>query len=144
MSREYPERPIPSVGVVVLRADGRILLVRRANPPSQGLWSLPGGGVELGETVAEAARREVREECGVECEPLEVFHAVDRVYRDGDGRVRYHYVIVEVLARWLSGEATHGSDAGAVGWYAPEELARLEITPGVAEVVAALIARSPA
>jgi ADP-ribose pyrophosphatase YjhB (NUDIX family) len=145
MSREYPAAPLPAVGVVVLRADGRLLLARRANPPAQGLWSLPGGAIELGETVAEAARRETREECGVECDPLPVHHVVDRVFRDADGWVQYHYVIVEVLARWVSGEGSPASDASAVRWFSPRELGATDITPGVDEVVAGLLARlSPA
>ncbi len=141
MSREYPEAPVAAVGVVVVREDGRLLLARRANPPAQGLWSLPGGRIELGETVVEAARREVREECGVECEPLEVFHAVDRVFRDREGRVQYHYLIVEVLARWVSGEVSPGSDASEADWFKTRELSSLDITPGVAEVVDALLSR---
>ncbi len=143
MSREYPEAPVAAVGVVVVREDGRVLLARRANPPAQGLWSLPGGRIELGETVAEAARREVREECGVECGPLEVFHVVDRIFRDEVGRVQYHYLIVEVLARWISGEVSPGSDASEAGWFPIGEISSLDITPGVAEVVDALLSRQP-
>ena len=141
MSREYPQAPVAAVGVVVFREDGRLLLVRRGNPPAQGLWSLPGGRLELGETLPEGARREVLEECGVECEPLEVFHAVDRIFRDEEGRVRYHYVIVDVLARWVAGEGTAATDAPEVGWFKPDELADLDITEGVEEVARALIAR---
>lgn len=136
--------PVAAVGVVVIRGDGRLLLARRSNPPAQGLWSLPGGRIELGETVAEAARREVLEECAIECEPLELFHTVDRIFRDDAGRVQYHYVIVEALAWWVSGKGAPGSDASEVGWFAPEELPGLDITPGVAEVVSALLDRHPA
>lgn len=143
MSREYPQAPVAAVGVVVVREDGRLLLVRRGNPPSEGLWSVPGGGLELGETVSECARREVREECGLACEPLEVFHAVDRIFRDERGGIRYHYVIIEVLARWLSGEATPASDASAVGWFRPDELSSPDITPGVDDVARVLLERLP-
>ena len=143
ISREYPELPVAAVGVVVVRGDGRVLLARRANPPAQGLWSLPGGRMELGETVAEAARREVFEECGVRCEPLEVFHTVDRIFRDPEGRVRYHYVIIEVLAHWVSGQVLPGSDALEVGWFDLEQLPELDITPGVYEVALALLERHP-
>lgn len=144
MSREYPSAPVPAVGVVVERADGRVLLARRANPPAAGLWSLPGGGLELGESVIDAARREVREETGVECKPVPVFEVVDRVFRDEAGRVQYHYVIIEVLARWVSGEPVPGSDASEAAWFDPEELGLLEITPGVPAVVRSLVRRGAA
>lgn len=142
-SREYPLAPVPAVGAVVVRGDGRFLLARRLNPPQQGRWSLPGGRIELGETVAECVRREVREECGVECEPLEVFHSVDRIYRDGEGAVQYHYVIVDVLARWISGEAVADTDASEAGWFAVHELGGLDLTPGAEEVIRALLLRLP-
>lgn len=144
MSREYPTTPVPAVGVVVERPDGKVLLARRANPPAAGLWSVPGGGLEVGETVLEAARREVREETGVECEPVPVFEVVDRVFRDGSGRVQFHYVIIEVLALWRSGEPLPGSDASEVGWFEPEELDGLDITHGVPEIVRALTRRGAA
>ncbi len=128
---------------MVVREDGRVLLARRLNPPQQGRWSIPGGRIELGETVAQCVRREVREECGVECEPLEVFHSVDRIYEDEDGRVRFHYVIVDVLARWVSGEALAGTDASEVGWFDVQELTALDLTPGAEDVIRALLLRLP-
>lgn len=127
----------------MVREDGRVLLARRLNPPQQGRWSIPGGRIELGETVAQCVRREVREECGVECEPLEVFHSVDRIYEDEDGRVRFHYVIVDVLARWVSGEALAGTDASEVGWFDVQELTALDLTPGAEDVIRALLLRLP-
>jgi len=142
MSREYPATPVASVGVIVRRDDGAVLLVRRANPPSQGLWSVPGGRLELGETAAECARREVREECGVECVPTDVFHVVDRIYRNDEGRVQYHYVIVELLAWWSSGEPVAGDDASAVAWVHPTGLNAYDLTPGLEEVIVRMIARS--
>ncbi len=141
VSREYPPAPVAAVGVVVVRDDGRLLLARRSNPPAQGFWSLPGGGLELGESIHDAARREVLEECGVECVPRDVFHAVDRIFYDGEGRVQYHYVIIEVLAGWLSGEGEPASDASDVGWFTLDELPGLQLTPGVIEVVRALLDR---
>ncbi|MDP9351385.1 MAG: NUDIX hydrolase [Chloroflexota bacterium] len=142
-AREYPSAPVPAVGAVVVREDGRVLLARRLNPPQQGRWSIPGGRIELGETVAQCVRREVREECGVECEPLEVFHSVDRIYEDENGRVRFHYVIVDVLARWVSGEAVAGTDASEVGWFDVQELTALDLTPGAEDVIRALLLRLP-
>lgn len=143
VTREYPLSPVAAVGAVVVRGDGCILLARRLNPPQQGRWSLPGGRIELGESVPECVRREVREECGIECEPLEVFHSVDRIYRDSQGKVLYHYVIVEVLARWVSGEAVAGTDASELGWFELAEIGALEISPGAEDVIRVLISRLP-
>ena len=141
MGRQYVGRPIAAVGAVVVRADGRILLTRRANPPLQGLWSIPGGVLELGETIAECARREVLEESGVHCAPTDIFYAVDSIHRDAAGRVRYHYLIVDVLAQWTSGEARAGTDALDVGWFTLDELADLATTPQVHHVANELLLR---
>ncbi len=122
MARDYPERPIVGVGVVVLKGD-KVLLVRRGKPPRQGQWSLPGGAQELGETVFEAARREVLEECGVIIGDPMLVEVVDSIHRDGDGGVRFHYTLVDVVAAWQSGEAKAGSDAAAVRWLALEGVA---------------------
>jgi len=143
VGREYPERPIAAVGVVVVRNDGKILLARRANPPRQGLWSLPGGELELGETIAACAYREVLEECGVECTPTEIYDAVDSIHRDVKGQVRYHYLIVDVLARWASGEVRPGTDASAAGWFSLDEMVELEMTPAAESVARALLFRLP-
>ena len=127
MSREYPARPIVAVGVVVWRPEGQVLLVRRTRPPNEGLWSLPGGGLELGETLAEAGAREVREECGVELGESELLTALDLIERDEQGAVRFHYVLIDLLAPWAGGEPTAGDDAGAVRWFARAELANLDL-----------------
>ena len=121
MSREYPDRPIAAVGVVVWRG-GRVLLVRRGKPPREGQWSLPGGAQELGETVFEAAAREVREETGIEIEVVDTVAVVDSISRDGDGGVEYHYTLVDVAARWRSGEVLAGGDAAEVTWADPDAL----------------------
>jgi 8-oxo-dGTP diphosphatase len=116
MSRQYPQQPLIGVGVVVCR-DDTVLLIRRAKPPRQGEWSLPGGLQKLGETVFEAARREVREETGVEIRVLGLVDVVDLIEWDAaDGRVRYHYTLVDVVAGWLEGEAAPGTDAAEVTW----------------------------
>jgi 8-oxo-dGTP diphosphatase len=119
--REYPGQPVVAVGAVVVK-DGRVLMITRAQPPRQGLWSIPGGVVELGEALREAAAREVREETGVEAEMGEVLTVVDRILQDEAGRVQYHYVIVDFAARWLSGEAKASSDAASVYWLEPGEI----------------------
>ncbi len=134
MDREYPSAPMPSVGTVVLRGD-KVLLVRRGQEPSKGKWSIPGGVMELGETIQETARREVREECGVQIEVGEVVEVRDAIVRDSEGRVRYHYVLVDVVARYVDGELTVGSDADDAGWVSEEELASYDLTTGLLPVL---------
>ncbi|HVH77405.1 MAG TPA: NUDIX hydrolase [Stellaceae bacterium] len=120
-SRRYPERPIVGVLAIVLRG-GRALLVRRANPPMPGRWGFPGGVLELGETVAAGAMRELYEETGVTAEAAGVIDIVDTLDRDGEGRVRYHYVLVAVRGIWRAGEGVAGDDADEVAWLAREEI----------------------
>ena len=115
MSREYPTRPIVGIGVAVLRP-GAVLLVRRGKPPNAGAWSLPGGGQELGETAKAAARRELREETGLEVGPLLLAANVDSIHRDPDGRVRFHYTIIDFAARWLGDTSIAGSDVTDAIW----------------------------
>jgi ADP-ribose pyrophosphatase len=124
----YPEAPVVAVGACVFK-DGRVLLVRRANPPAQGLWAIPGGRVELGETLAEAARREIREETGVRIAPGEAVYTFDVIERDAQGRIRFHYVIVDLLAQYLGGRPRPGSDAAEVRWVSPAELSRMDVNP---------------
>lgn len=124
--RRYPDRPLVGVGVVIWR-DGRVLLVRRAKPPRQGEWSLPGGAQELGETVFEAARREVREETGLEVEITGLITVVDAIRRDQAGAVAYHYTLVDVAAEWRAGEAQALDDAAEVVWAAPDALEKFDL-----------------
>ena len=126
---EYPAVPVPAVGVVVPGPDGRVLMVRRGNPPARGLWSVPGGSIELGETMFQCAMREVWEETRIRCMPLRVCNAVDAIYRDQEGAIRFHYVIVYVVARWESGEPQAGDDASEASWFSLEEIKSLD-TPG--------------
>ena len=115
MSREYPPRPIVGIGVVVLRP-GAVLLARRGRPPNQGAWSLPGGAQELGETAEAAARRELAEETGLSVGPLLLAANVDSIHRDPDGRVRFHYTILDFAARWDGGEPAAAGDITEVAW----------------------------
>jgi 8-oxo-dGTP diphosphatase len=118
-SREYPERPIPGVGAVVLRkVEGRaeVLLVRRGSEPMAGGWSLPGGAIEVGETVREACVRETLEETGVAVEALAEIETIDIIHRDPEGRVQYHYLVVDVLCRVIGGQLGAGSDASEAVW----------------------------
>jgi ADP-ribose pyrophosphatase YjhB (NUDIX family) len=126
MSREYPDRPFVGVGAVVLNG-GRVLLARRGNPPRAGDWSLPGGAQMTGETVFDAACREVREETGLTIEVLGVVDVIDSITRDPDGRVRYHYTLIDVVAQSDGDAAIAGDDAAAVGWFTLDELADLKL-----------------
>ena len=115
MTREYPAAPVCAVGAVVCY-QGKVLLVRRGQEPAHGRWVIPGGGVELGETAEEAARREIREECGIEITVGPVAAVVDRIDRDEAGRVRYHYVIVDYFADYAGGSASPGTDVTDARW----------------------------
>ena len=121
MNRSYPERPFVGVGTVVFHGD-EVLLIQRGKPPRIGQWSLPGGVQELGETVFEAAHREVEEETGIEIDILGLVDVVDSIRRDEDGRVEYHYTLVDLAAEWLHGESRPGSDAAAVKWIGIEQI----------------------
>jgi ADP-ribose pyrophosphatase YjhB (NUDIX family) len=121
MAREYPAHPVVGVGAVVVR-DGRALIVRRAHEPRKGEWSLPGGMLHLGESLADAARREVREETGLDVELGPIIETFDRVHRDEAGRIRYHFVIVDFVCWPRGGDAVAGSDAEAVAWVTADEI----------------------
>ena len=137
MAREYPTAPVAAVGGVVLDGD-RVLLVRRALPPRQGEWSLPGGRLELGESLADGAAREVREETGLAVEVGPVVEVFDRVHRDDAGGIRFHFVIVDFLCRVTGGALQAGDDAAEVRWVSRDEVAAL----GVNAFAAAVIARA--
>jgi mutator protein MutT len=124
MAREYPEYPIVGMAAIVLH-QGRVLLVQRGREPARGTWGLPGGVLELGETVAEGVGREVREECGVEVEVGPLVGVFEPMQRDAEGRLRYHYVVLDYLARYVSGEPQAADDADDVRWVSVEELDRL-------------------
>ncbi len=125
-SREYPSHPIPGVAAVIVK-DGKVLLTKRGNEPSKGKWGIPGGVVELGESVEEAVVREVKEETGVDCRPLKRLTVFDSIRRDPDGRVHWHYVLHEFLCEYLGGEPRAGDDASEVRWIPLEDLGSVEI-----------------
>ena len=133
-SRRYPERPVVGVAGVVFEA-GRVLLVERGSPPQQGSWSLPGGVLELGESLADGLRRELREETGLEVRVLEVVEVFERILQDGAGRVEYHYVLVDYLCEKAGGELRAGDDVRRAEWVERERLGEYEITPGTLEVI---------
>lgn len=140
-----PGRPIAATIAVVPR-DGHVLLVRRANPPDIGRWGFPGGKIEAGEPLFDAAVRELREETGVDAEALEVLTAVDAFDHDEAGRLRQHFILVAVLCRWRAGEPIAGDDALEARWIAVEALARedLALSIGVTELAAMAQARAAA
>ena len=115
MPRSYPDRPYVGVGIVVFRGD-EVLLVERTKPPIRNRWSIPGGAQEIGETVHEAALRELMEETGLEADVIGLIDVVDSITRDQDSRVQFHYTLVDFAAEWRSGEAAAADDVGAVRW----------------------------
>lgn len=139
-TRAYPARPIVGVGGVIV-AHGRTLLIRRGHPPLKGEWSIPGGTLELGETLQEGARREVMEETGIEVRVGELIEIFDPVFRDKEGRIRYHFVIADDLCQAVSGEASAGGDVTAVAWAREEELEKFSLTPTATRVLRKAFAR---
>ncbi len=127
---EYPFEPKAAVGVVVINENDEILLIKRGKPPAKDTWSVPGGSIELGETIFEAAFRETLEETGLKCEPLKVTDAIDAIYKDEAGKIRFHYVIVYVLAKAVSERrAIAMDDAVDAKWFKIHEIKGLN-TPG--------------
>jgi 8-oxo-dGTP diphosphatase len=139
-TRAYPARPIVGVGGVIV-AQGRTLLIRRGHPPLEGEWSIPGGTLEVGESLQEGARREVLEETGIEVRVGELIEVFDRVYRDEEGRIRYHFVIADYFCEAVSGEARAGGDVTAVAWAREDELGKFSLTPTATRILRKAFAR---
>jgi 8-oxo-dGTP diphosphatase len=135
VNREYPSRPLIGIGAVVLRGDA-VLLVRRGRPPAMGSWSIPGGAQELGETAEDAARRELREETGLEVGALHLLTHVDSIHRDAAGRVQYHYTILDFAASWVAGEPVAGGDVTDAGFFAVDALGPLDLWSEAHRVIA--------
>jgi len=134
-SRSYPARPFVGVGVVVWH-QGRVLLIRRGKAPRKGQWSLPGGAQHLGETVAEAARREVREEAGIDIRVVGLLDVIDLIERDEDGRVRHHYALSDLVAEAMGDSLTAGDDAAEATWASPADLGRYDLWDETARIIA--------
>lgn len=134
VNREFPEFPLVGVGSVIIESD-RVLLVKRAHPPIQGQWSIPGGVLEVGELICEAAIREVREETGLIVEPGELLGVYDRILHNPEKRVQYHYVLIDFLCRVVGGELQASSDAAEVHWFAREELPPLTLAGDTHDVI---------
>jgi len=141
MPREFPDNPLVGVGAVIVQ-ENRVLLIRRGQAPLLGEWSLPGGVLECGETLREAIIREVREETGLTVETGEMLGVYERITRNEDRRVRYHYVLIDFLCRPASGDLKAASDAADVRWFRPEELDALKLRPDTNDVVLKGLARS--
>jgi ADP-ribose pyrophosphatase YjhB (NUDIX family) len=139
-ARSYPERPYLAASAAIVR-DGKVLVVRRARAPASGLFTLPGGVVEIGETLAEAVAREVREETGMAIEPVALAGFREAIVRDADSRVERHFIILCFASRWRAGEPVLNEELSEAHWLDPAELAGLPTTPGLAEIVAAAFDR---
>jgi len=134
MTRSYPEAPVCAVGAIVFRGNA-VLLIQRAKPPAHGKWSIAGGLVRLGESLEGAVVRELREEAGMEVKPLGVGKVVDRIYKDSEGRIAYHYVIIDYVCEAGPGHPRAGSDAYDAGFFELERLDEMDMTEGTADVI---------
>ncbi|MBN1888732.1 MAG: NUDIX hydrolase [Thermoflexales bacterium] len=135
LKREYPDAPIVTVGAVVFNGE-RVLLAQRNKQPSQGAWTLPGGAIEAGETMRQAVEREVNEECGLVVHAGEVVDVLDYIFHDQAGRLRFHYVVIDIACRYLGGELNAGDDAAEARWVHPDEFDALNVPPHARAVIA--------
>ena len=134
MKREYPERPLVGVGAVIVEGD-RVVLVRRSAEPMAGEWSIPGGLLEVGETMRAGAVREAREETGLQVEAGEVLEVLDRIVPDAQGKARFHYVLIDFLCRRVTGELRAGSDAREARWARESDLEALGVAEPTVRVI---------
>ena len=134
-ARRYPERPVVGVGAVVLDS-GRVLLVERGREPMKGAWSLPGGALRTGEQLADGLRRELREETGLEVRILEVVEVFERILKDAQGRIEYHYVLIDYLCEKMGGHLRPGDDVSRAEWVERDRLGEYRITEGTLAVIA--------
>ena len=138
--RTYPQRPYLAVSAAIIR-DGKVLVVRRARKPALGIYTLPGGVVEAGETLTRALTREVREETALAIEPVALAGHREVIVKDEDGRIERHFVIMCFASRWVSGEPVLNEELDDARWIDPAELANLRTTEGIAEIVATAVER---
>lgn len=134
--KSFPETTLPRVAAaaVVIR-EGRVLLIKRAHDPSRGMWAVPGGSVQPGETLQAAAERETREETGLIIKAGEPIHVFDLIDREAGGRLRFHYIIIDLAADYVEGQPLAGDDALEARWVGPDELCRLAVTPGTQKLL---------
>ena len=138
----YPQQPCLAVGAVVFKAD-KVLLVQRGKPPAKGQWAIPGGSVRLGESLQRAAEREIREETGAVVQAGEVIYTFDVIDRDDQGRIRYHYIIVDLMAEYIGGDIRPGDDALDVRWVSRIMLHRLDVNPRTAQLLGGQLGFGP-
>jgi 8-oxo-dGTP diphosphatase len=134
MKREYPDAPLIGVGAIILDQE-RVILVKRGHEPLAGSWSIPGGVLEVGETLRQAAVREALEETGLTVEVDELLGVYDRIVRDPDERPRYHYVLIDFLCRRIAGELQAAGDAAEACWFTRKEVGELSLAEDTAEVI---------
>jgi 8-oxo-dGTP diphosphatase len=134
MKQELPSTPRVGIGAVVFK-DGKVLLVKRGTPPSEGLWAIPGGRLELGETLQQAAEREILEETGVVIRALDPVFTFDVIEKTKAGEILFHYVIVDLAADYISGEPEAGDDAHEARWVSADELSRLDVSGKTIELL---------
>jgi 8-oxo-dGTP diphosphatase len=134
--REYPDRPVVGIGAVVIR-DGKVLLIRRGVAPGRGLWAVPGGSLELGETLQQGAEREILEETGITIRAREPIYAFDFFERAPDGRIRFHFVIVDLAADYIRGDVKGADDALEARWLAPGDLDHLPVSKNTLKLLQA-------
>ena len=140
--REYPQAPVVGVGGVVIH-EGRALLIKRGSEPLKNQWSIPGGTLELGESIQEGVRRELREETGIEVRVGELIEVFDRIFRDAAGEIQYHFVIVDYLCEKISGEASPASDVTDTAWVREEDLWNYKLTEAATRVIRKAFAKVP-
>lgn len=140
MRREYPECPLVGIGALIVE-NGRVALIRRGKAPLLGEWSIPGGMLELGETLRQGAEREALEETGLVVRATELLGVFDRVVPDAEGTIIYHYVLIDFLCERVSGDLRTGADAANAQWFTPEEVAKLPLAEDTAGVIRAALAK---
>lgn len=140
MSRQHPTKPVAAVGVVVTHQE-KVLLVRRSQAPRKGIWTLPGGAIELGETAKEAIHREIQEECNISVQIEKVLDVVDIIERDASGQVQYHYAIIEFWATYQSGELRAASDAAEARWVTAAELDQYALSKDALRLIQSSLVR---
>lgn len=142
-SRHYPDRPYVAVSAAIIR-DGRVLIVRRARPPANGVFTLPGGVVEAGETLHQALVREIAEETAIEIEPVALAGHREMIAHDKTGKVERHFIILAFAARWISGEPRLNEELAEARWLKPDEIKPLKTTDGLHEIIVAAFERMKA
>ena len=141
MQREHPKQPLIGVGALIVEK-GRVVLIKRGKAPLLGEWSIPGGMLELGETLRQGAEREALEETGLVVRATELLGVFDRVVPDSEGKIIYHYVLIDFLCQRISGEVLAGADAADAQWFTPDDVAKLPLAEDTAGVIRAAVAKA--